>query len=443
MIRKKIGFLIAGHKILLNDTGIKKAREAINNLEKRNINLTVVEKPFVDTKCAIEAARKVRNNDLDTVIIFCASWADSPVLIAAIEQLNNVPVLVWGFGPFKNDKGILESTGSLVTFCCIKGPIKRMGLNAKAILGDVNDENTLRDIEIYANAAYTVRKLKLTRIGLVGSVAYSMYPGTFDHALLRKFIGPEVEYIDGYLLIEIAESFGSKECKPVIDKIRKIGKVNVSEERLIKSVKLYLSMKKIIKDYDLDAINVRCHFVLSKTWGCVACIPLSLLADEGIVSACEGDVLTTTTMIILNYLSNRAIYFGDIQDLSKDNNSFYLSSCGFTPFSLSCRGCDINIIESGLERFSGPISSTKLKLGEVTFARLNEEIGSYRLDNGCGTGIKNNLRWRFSALEIKLPCSIDKFIDSLESQHYAIAYGDYTKDLNEVVKLLGIDNLNF
>jgi len=62
----------------------------------------------------------------------------------------------------------------------------------------------------------------------------------------------------------------------------------------------------------LDSINVKCQYEFSKEYGMVMCVSLSMLAEHGIISSCEGDMLNTVSMIILNYLSKNIVTYGDV-----------------------------------------------------------------------------------------------------------------------------------
>ena len=144
----------------------------------------------------------------------------------------------------------------------------------------------------------------------------------------------------------------------------------------------------------LDAINVKCQPELSQIYGCVACLPLSLIAGESIVAACEGDLPVTVTMLMLHYLSGKVVTYGDMLDIHDDQ--ILLSPCGFAPLSLA-----------------------------------------------AGEGVDTELReGRFPALEIKLDGEdIKEFTEALKANHYALVYGDLTHELLELCRMLDIKTM--
>ena len=66
-----------------------------------------------------------------------------------------------------------------------------------------------------------------------------------------------------------------------------------------------------------------------------------------------------------------------------------------------------------------------LRPGTVTFARLAEGRGDYTLNYGLGEGLPGRPRQgRFPALSVRLAGDGAALLDSLASQHLALAYGD-------------------
>lgn len=200
------------------------------------------------------------------------------------------------------------------------------------------------------------------------------------------------------------------------------------------ATRIYLTLKKIIDEFNLNALTVKCQYEFSKDLGFVPCVPLSILADEGIVCSCEGDIPLTFTMIILNYLTSQPIYYGDLVDIR--DNRIYLSSCGFAPLFLSLSP-NMGI---GVHKyfFKGLRSGIVLKKGKVTLARLGRIKRDYVMHIAVGKVIETELRQGlFPAAEIELE-GIDDFIENIMSQHYALAYGDLREKLKILCNLLGL-----
>lgn len=438
-MKRKIGFILFGHSDYENDIGLRMARKAVSNLRKEGIEVVFREKVVINPIMARDIALEILRKDVNGIILFLGTWTSPSTIMGALKEIDHLPLAAWAFPMFKQ-KGKQKSTGSLVALSVLKGTLERMTLKCKYILGTVDSREAVLETKSFAVVSTARKALRRARIGLVGYSAMGIYPGTFDHTLLRGIIGPEVEQLDTYILVEMAEKAKIEECEKIMEMFKsksRIGK-GVDQGMLIKAARIYVALRKIIKKHHLDVINVKCQPELSQIYGCVACLPLSLIADEGIVAACEGDVPVTVTMLMLHYLSDRTVTYGDILDIHDDQ--ILLSSCGFAPFSLANNKDKIQINDIAHKGFKGPVCSFSLKQGRVTLARLTEGIGNYKMSLVTGEGVDTELREsRFPALEIRLDGDIKKFTETLKANHYALAYGDLTQELLELCKMLDIE----
>ncbi len=434
----RIGFTIIGHPDYQNDIGEHFAKQAVAHLEAQGIDIVFDPVSHVDAVDAANAARELIKQDVDGVIAFLGTWIECSTAVAAIREFEHLPFAIWGFNMFQWE-GMRNSTGSFVAVAVLKGALDRMEYNHKTIIGLPDDESAINHAVAFCNAAGAAQALKHTRLGLVGYAAMAMYPGTFDHVLLRRHIGPEVVHFDSYTVIEYAKQIPENETRKAMDEIFGIANVQATDDRLAKAVNVGLALKRICDENNLNALNVKCQYEFSQQYCMTACIPISMTADMGIVSACEGDVIITTTMALLHHLTGQVIYYGDILDLQDDQ--MLLSSCGFAPFSLKNEDDELLIQEFGHKGFDGLICSITLKRGPLTFARLVEgSHGDYRINYGTGTGVETALRQgRFPGLEVKLDGSPEKLIETMASQHFAICYGDVTESIEDLCRILNIE----
>ena len=70
---------------------------------------------------------------------------------------------------------------------------------------------------------------------------------------------------------------------------------------------IYARLKEIVQQYNLQGVTLRCFDLLTtcKNTGCIA---LSKLNDEGIPAACEGDIPTLLTMMIVKRLTGELCF---------------------------------------------------------------------------------------------------------------------------------------
>jgi len=169
----------------------------------------------------------------------------------------------------------------------------------------------------------------------------------------------------------------------------------------------------------------------------VMCVPLSLAADNGIVSSCEGDILNTVSMMILHLLSGRVVSYGD--SINHTQNTVKLSSCGFLPFSMGVSGTQMIQPFMPNRGFTGIQTSFVMRPERVTVLRLIEDIGSYHILCFTGTGLVTQMRDGFMpALDIDLDGDIEKLLENYSGQHYAVCYGDVSQEIEDLARILKI-----
>jgi L-fucose isomerase-like protein len=437
----RIGMLVTGFANYPNDVGLRMAENACTNLRKAGIDVEFSDEPILTPVQGRDVAKRLLNKDVCGVIFFHGTWTPPPIIVGAFFEVEHLPVASWGFGMYE-DGGRRESTGSIVASTVLRGTLEKMGKKCTFVLGAPDDETVLRKMKLFSMAAVARRRLRYCRLGLVGYSAMGIYPGMFDHALMRSKIGPEVVHVDTYSLIRRAEKSSKREREKVIAMLKGKAEIDtsVSAEMLNKAASLYVGIKEIIKEQELNAINVKCQFELSQEYGCISCVPSSLLADENeVVSGCEGDIPLTVTMAIFSYFTGEPANFGDVLQIV--GNEIVISSCGYAPFSQAHPDDKKIIRDIGYPGFKGPLCSFTAKEGQITYARLIERGGRYLLYMGTGVGLRSECRQqRMPALRVRLTtANTEKFWEHLNSHHYAFAYGNLVNELVELCRQLDIE----
>ena len=394
----------------------------------------------VTDRQAIEAARKIMRQNLSGAIIVLATWVECNVVMSAVKELRGLPVLFWAF-PLETVNGVRESTGSYVSGTMISGPVQRLGLKSQVLLGSWKNEATLKSVEAFLRAAYAVNTLFYSKIGLFGYTSMSIYTGTFDHVLMRYLVGPEVEQMDSYSLIRAAEAVPEEEVQAAIGKLTGTVPImdDVKAHKLYKTMALYVALKNFCKEKEWTAVNVKCQYEFSKEYRVVPCVALSMLADEGVVTSCEGDMLVTVSQMILTAITGCTSTYGD--SLSQEGKVIKFSPCGFMPFSMAAPGARV---QKFLEHpgFSGIQVCGVMRPERVTFLRLVEDVGGYHLLYGTGNGLPTEPRGGcMPALDVELDGDANELCKHYAGQHYALAYGDWAVELESFAKLMGIKTI--
>ena len=431
-----LGFVNICHPDYVNDSSLKLGRQAAQNLTTNGVVLSVVDEIVTDHKQAYHAARRLINEDVDGVVIFYGAFVLCSTVMAMIEEVKK-PLLVWGV-PMFMDNGLLQTTGSYVAFSMFSGTLNRLGIAHEKLIASPDDARAIEHIRNFAAAAHTAKRLAHTRMGLVGYTSMSIYPGTFDHVMLRHYIGPEVVHFDSYTLINMAEAVDNDACEPIIRQYEQqvVFPPNVTDPMKKRIAKLYIATKQLCETEDLQAITIKCQYEFSKQYGMVPCVPLSMLADNGVVTSCEGDIPCLVSTFMLNSLSGLTATYGDA--IHHEGNVLKLSPCGYMPFSQGCTGMK-PVRLSDYPGFKGIMCSFVMHPGKVTMARLAEDIGGYHLLHFTGTGLESRLRGgNMPSLDVRLDGDINRLVDAYPGQHFAICYGDLTARMKMLANILQV-----
>ena len=390
---------------------------------------------------ARKAGLKFRSNDVDGYIVFLNAWIECSTATSLLREMEGVPLCIMAC-PMMQYDGKLSSTGSYVSYTMYKGVLDRIGITYKGIIGIPDDDKTLKKLKIFASAAEAHQRLKRSRIGLVGYASMGIYTGTFDHTLLRFLIGPEIEHIDTYTLLNQAEGVPETELTAATQLIRAIprheGETN--SEKDMKAARLYLSIKKLCRERSLGAINIKCQYELSREYGMAPCVPLALVADEGIVSSCEGDIMCTVSMMILKLLGGGVPAYGD--SINHEGNILKLSPCGFMPFSLGVQGKQKIRSFRENQTICGYLCNFVMRPGRITVLRLVEDIGGYHIVYCTGEGLESELRnGMFPCIDIRLDGNMESLLENYSGQHYAVCYSDLSEKIEDLARILKIKTI--
>ena len=431
-----IAFVTIAHEDYLDEVCLDMAKAAADGLAGEGVQVEVMGRPVTNYLEAREAGQKVCAMGVDGVIIFMGSWMECPNAMSVVREVEHLPICLWGFPMVERD-GVLSSTGSFVSFTMFKGSLSRLGYRFASVLGLPDCPDVVAEAKRFCTAAGAMQAMKRLRIGYFGYTSMGIYTGTFDHVLMRGRIGPEILHYDSYSLINRAQGLGDEDCAGPLSRLRQYKiRDGVTQEDLAKAARFTQALLDICGRDGLHGVNIKCQYEFSKEYGFVMCMPLSLLAEYGIVSSCEGDMLCTASMSILGLLSGGIVAYGD--SINCHGDVLTLSSCGFMPFSMGLPGGQ-EIRKCPHPGFSGIQCSFVQRPERVTAMRLIEDVGDYHILYFTGQGLETQLRQGYMpALDLRLDGGCDGFLREANGQHYAVCYGDMSKEIEAYAMLMGI-----
>ena len=178
----------------------KFTQDSIKTLRSLGLELVTTE-PVIVYKDAARALDDIRGKDVDFVVALVLSWLEAPNVIAVLKEFSNKPILLWSHTMFK-EKGEWLTLGPMPGAGVLRETLEQMGFKFKFVWGMPDEERVKREIESFSRAAYAASRLAKSKIGLLGYASMGMYTATFDHVSIRNKIGPEIDQLDQYVLIQ-------------------------------------------------------------------------------------------------------------------------------------------------------------------------------------------------------------------------------------------------
>ena len=212
----------------------------------------------------------------------------------------------------------------------------------------------------------------------------------------------------------------------------------VTPSDMERSSRMLLALRAIVREQEMHGVTVKCQYELSQLFGFTPCVPLSILGEELPVS-CEGDLLTALTEMLLHYLSGEHVSYADIHEVLADR--VLVAACGFAPFSMSEKE-DRAISKWGWDAFNGLASSSPLRKGTVTLARISRDGTGFKIHAATGRSVGQS-DWnevgcpRYPGADIEMDGSAERFGEELVSNHYAIVYANVARELEAYARLKG------
>ena len=424
----------------------------LSKLKKEDVRISLIP-DFVDSiEKASEANSYLREENIDILLLQIGGYIPDEIAARIVESIK-VPLFLWVV-PESLDNGNI-ATGSVVGFMQSGGVISKLGKKFEILFGDPKDEKIIKRLDLTIKTIGTVKKLRNSKIGMLGYHCPGMLDASFHELELKNIIGSEIVYIDIANFIKTSEKISINSCEKIFSEINdKVNKIDgPTRNDIIEAVRLYLTLKKLVEVYSLSAIAVRCWPEFKELGIISPCLALSMLTNDGVVASCEGDVLGAVSMQILHYLSGNAPFFFDVLKLVKEDNVFMGFHCGAAAPGLAENKSNINLrthfrVDKPVEEWTwkpGVTVEFPIKPGRVTLARLDEIKGTYRMAVMGGEAQRTDMFVRGNCVKVRMDRDVEEILKILVSEgfghHQILVHSDIVKELSIVCKLLGIQFL--
>ena len=289
---------------------------------------------------------------------------------------------------------------------------------------------------LYALSKVMVAKKELEAIkaGVIGEPSDWLIASRVDYQEVKRVFG--VELID--ITIDELKSEIEKEVDFDIPHLVLLKEKTFDKDVLDGAIKIYCGLKRIVNKYSLKGFTLRCFDLLSE-YKNTACLAFALLNEEGIVAACEGDVPSLLTMLIINAATKFPSFMANPSRIDINKSTMLFAHCTL-PLNMCKKYTLMTHFESGL----GIGVRGELEKKEVTVVKVAPNLK----DILCVKGeiIDNPNLEGYCRTQITVKFDVEEMFDFLKDSfgnHVLIAYGDIADQILTIHNfLLDVNKIN-
>lgn len=270
--------------------------------------------------------------ETEALVTLQTTMADSR-LAPTLSRMWPHPVVLWATP--ENREGDMISSCSLVGVHNWASILRRLHHHFEIVYGDPGDKETLGQLDRAVRTVAAVRRLKDSRIGLIGGHAPGYFAMAGDPFDVWRNLGIQLQSFSLSQFGDVVEGLDENVVSRDLEVFRglNIPLKDVDETDLPMATRLYLAMRHYYDVEGMDALAVRCWPEMPNVFGQWPYIGMTRLAEEELPIGIEGDVDGALSGLLGKYLGLGPCYGSDW--LEHDSDTVTLWHGGNLPFSMS------------------------------------------------------------------------------------------------------------
>ncbi len=297
-----------------------------------------------------------------------------------------------------------------------------------------------------------VKELRQSKILLVGRLQRQSYSWQHfpDPETARKKLGVDLAPVTCAELLDLMKGVDAADAEALARKWV-AGAVPGGEPSLAEiteSARIHLALESLVENMKARAVSVSCLELMYECGQPPFCISLAMLRDAGIPAGCEADASATLTMLILEYLTGRPAYMGNVVQVDPERNQVMVSH-GCSPARMAGRNAEpkpYRLVHSHSyppfsrtqEGGAGVTSYVDYDRGqEVTITRIGADLDRLPVTRGMIVDCRDTIADR-TTVTIQVE-DARRFFSRATGNHQVMVYGDYRRELQELCRMLQID----
>jgi len=259
-------------------------------------------------KCA--ALFRAHSGELDGIIVCLPNFGEETGVADALRQSGcDCPILIQACN---DDPDQLQLENRRDAFCgklSLCNNLRQYGIRytlTRRHTCAVDGDEFHRDVDAFARVCAVVGTMRKARIAQIGARVMPFRTVRYSEKLLQRS-GITVETEDfSEILSAIAALPDDDAVEQKITEICTYGNVQtgISKEKLRRQAKLCIALDQWMEKHHCDASAIQCWNSVEENYGCAVCLPMSMMGQRGLPSACETDVMGAVSMLALLKAAN-------------------------------------------------------------------------------------------------------------------------------------------
>ncbi len=263
--------------------------------------------------------------------------------------------------------------------------------------------------------------------------------------MLRTIFGIKLEKISADILNDLMDNVPDEEANKIaktwINSALKV--VEPSEKEILKSAKMYIAMREILRQRNAQAITINClKLFFAGKLRAYPCLGFSQLLDDGLVGTCEADLDSAVSQLIAIHLTGRPGFISD-PVINQSDKTITYAHCVAPTKVYGPSGPKIPyIIRSHAEDQKGAALQALYPIGEsITTFKVNVLEKAFAIHSG--TIVANSDEPKACRTKVVAKADTDAILENWNKEadfdwHRVSVVGDYREKLINFARLLGL-----
>jgi L-fucose isomerase-like protein len=378
----------------------------------------------------------------DALFLIQAAWARPAVLLQVIRSFPTLPMVLYSPGS-PVAAGVIRSIAPAAGAGAALHVLRRHGIKFKYVWSAPGKPIDTSAWMPFLRAAGAVRKLRGTKLGMVGFGDMRLQSTGFDVQEVHETFGVEVESRD---MLELQTEMDALSRNDVAQQLKQLTAAWVFEgkaakpEALAKVVAMFMVLDRWAGERGYIGLSIKCPTGVAARMGITPCLAGCLLARK-YHYVCENDVPGLLGQVILGLLSDQMSTYWEFYEIFSD--SILFGCCGFCPECYLSEPVRVRTFEGFL---TGMACCSRVRNGDYTIARLGKNPdGRYGIT--CSEGKTSDPPpWcedclgepQHPSVRFTPEVPVAEFMAGVLAQHVAAVPGRWSEALGEFKKIAGI-----